>query len=390
MITETGYWKSEEASEHHIHSPSLSTWICNFLEKHKKAPIIDFGCGMGFYLKDLYNNGYENLLGVEGDPPYTDYLFPILTQDLSCSFNLGTRGNVVCLEVGEHIPKQFQETFIDNITNHCNNYLIMSWALHNQGGDGHVNELDNDVIIKEIEKRGFRHIEKLSQDARNSVEDFCNYFRNTIMIFEKIHKVTFTITSCNRLDLLKQTIDSFSVHNTYPIDEWIMSDDSGDSIIANQLDFLYGDRFTILHNNPKIGLSKSLDNMFNRSSNEYIFHCEDDWLFEKGEFIKESLSKLQDTSIHQVWIRHKNQTPHEYEQDGAVKIYDNRWKGFTWNPGLRRKSDYVKMFPNGFQEFGSEIECSIHANLFNYKAVSIVETVCTHIGTGRHTDNWMD
>jgi hypothetical protein len=392
MISKTGYWEASEAPAHHIHSPELSKWICNFLNEDKNKTIIDFGCGMGHYLRDLHLNDYNNLLGVEGDPPYTDYPFKIITQDISVPFSLERIGNVICLEVGEHIPKEFQNSFIDNITKHCDNYLIMSWALHNQGGDGHFNELDNNVVIAEIEKRGFIYLEEFSVSARNCVEDFCCYFRNTIMIFKKNPKVTFTITSCNRLDLLKQTIDSFDKNNTYPIDQWIMTDDSFDESIAKQLDELYGNRFTIIHNNPKIGLCKSLDLLFNGSNNEYIFHCEDDWLFEVPGFIETSLKILEiNKDVHQVWVRHKNETANTYYEDGTIKPWSfDHWKGFTFNPGLRRKSDYLKMFKDGFTKLGSEIECSIHANTFDYKAISIKNTSCKHIGNGRHTTNWID
>ena len=38
--------------------------------------------------------------------------------------------------------------------------------------------------------------------------------------------VTVVITSCNRVDLLERTIDSFIKYNTYPIDRYILIDDS--------------------------------------------------------------------------------------------------------------------------------------------------------------------
>ena len=47
--------------------------------------------------------------------------------------------------------------------------------------------------------------------------------------------ITFTITSCNRIDLLEKTLNSFMLINNYEIDEFIMSDDSGDKEISNHL-----------------------------------------------------------------------------------------------------------------------------------------------------------
>ena len=47
--------------------------------------------------------------------------------------------------------------------------------------------------------------------------------------------ITFTITSCNRIDLLEKTLNSFTSINNYEIDEFIMSDDSGNEKISNVL-----------------------------------------------------------------------------------------------------------------------------------------------------------
>ena len=57
--------------------------------------------------------------------------------------------------------------------------------------------------------------------------------------------VTFTITSCNRLDLLKLTLDSFLNLNTYPIDEFIISDDSADHNVYEKIVDIVGPKFKI-------------------------------------------------------------------------------------------------------------------------------------------------
>jgi hypothetical protein len=39
---------------------------------------------------------------------------------------------VICLEVGEHIPKQFENILFDNMCNHATEGIIMSWAFPGQ------------------------------------------------------------------------------------------------------------------------------------------------------------------------------------------------------------------------------------------------------------------
>lgn len=183
---ENGYWEPEFAKQHHVHSQKVSDWVINFLSNEKETIIYDFGCGMGTYLSDLHNNGFKHLVGVEMFPPKNDYEFVIKSQNLSESFSYENKGNVISLEVGEHLPPHHMDTYLDNITSHCSNYLIISWALRGQGGYGHFNELNNDEVIPHITKRGFEYLEEMSIDSRKDIEDEYWYFRNSIMIFKKI------------------------------------------------------------------------------------------------------------------------------------------------------------------------------------------------------------
>jgi tryptophanyl-tRNA synthetase len=56
----------------------------------------------------------------------------------------------------------FAQNFIDNICTSSTKYLIISWAIEGQGGDGHVNCRNNDYVINEISKRNFHYDEKLT------------------------------------------------------------------------------------------------------------------------------------------------------------------------------------------------------------------------------------
>jgi hypothetical protein len=218
--------------------------------------------------------------------------------------------------------------------------------------------------------------------------------------------VTFTITSCNRIDLIEKTINSFFNLNNYQIDEFIMSDDSDDLQITKTINEKFGDRFRIISNTPRIGLSKSLDNLFNQSKNEYIFHCEDDWFFNSNpNLISESLDILiENKDIHQVSVRHQYDNPHK--SVGEVLLTKNgvkyrlmnpnftsmptqTWNGYSWNPGLRRKSDYLKMFPNGISSFGDEYLCCEHTKQYNYCSVVLENTSCSHLGYNNRTKNFI-
>lgn len=219
-------------------------------------------------------------------------------------------------------------------------------------------------------------------------------------------KVSFTLTSCNRFDLLEKTIKSFLKLNIYPIFEYIISDDSGSTEMYEKIKNLVDNRFKIIHNKTKLGLSKSLDNLFNEVQSDYIFHCEDDWFFDKNPmFISESIEILNENpQIHQVNVRHEYDNPHksinnllQTKKGTSYRLMNQHfssmpnqiWNGYSWNPGLRRKTDYLKMFPNGVSHFGDEYNCCEHSKKFDYVTAILENTSCYHIGYNNRTQNFL-
>ena len=166
----------------HKFDPGLSQALLGFLEE--QIEIVDFGCGNADYSKILIKNGkkVDCFDGNPNTPEMTGGIGKVL--DLSEDFDLGKKYEcVISLEVGEHIPKEKEQTFLNNLDKHSNHCVILSWALPGQGGDGHFNEQPNDYIIKEMEKRNYNHWEEASNYFRNSVNLW--WFKKTIMVFVK-------------------------------------------------------------------------------------------------------------------------------------------------------------------------------------------------------------
>ena len=58
----------------------------------------------------------------------------------------GLHDAVLSLEVGEHIPEDYEDIYLENLDRHADKIIILSWAVPEQGGFGHVNERDNGYI----------------------------------------------------------------------------------------------------------------------------------------------------------------------------------------------------------------------------------------------------
>ena len=69
------------------------------------------------------------------------------------------------------------------------------------------------------------------------------------------------------------------------------------------------------------------------------------------------------------------------------------WCGFSFNPGLRRLSDYKLMFPEGYEKHNthqtnsalSEHACNLIASQYGYRAALLNKFACIHIGEGKST-----
>jgi hypothetical protein len=91
---------------------------------------------------------------------------------------------VMSLEVGEHIPVQWEDTFIKNLTRNARKYIILSWAAEGQYGDGHINNRPNSYIIELLCRQGFILNRPASVYLREQASLW--WFKNTIMVFDRI------------------------------------------------------------------------------------------------------------------------------------------------------------------------------------------------------------
>lgn len=168
--------------------------------------------------------------------------------------------------------------------------------------------------------------------------------------------ITFCLTSCSRPELLKKTLESFFKFNTAKIERYIVVDDSGVQGCLSEIEKNYP-QIEFYYNEKRIGMMRSIDELYSKVKTPYIFHCEDDWEFFKSGFVQKSKAILQaNPDILQVWLRKRGDTnghPVEEKVQGLVSLKHGSvvwsdvvtnhgvWHGYSTNPGLRRLKDVV-------------------------------------------------
>ena len=171
-IDDSGIWDGEVDQQYDAYlSGALNTFL-------RGNTVADFGCGwQGFYTESLKDSGI-NAVGFDGNPCTK---LPLLIADLSRPLIINPVDWVICLEVGEHIPKERENALIHNCVSNSRKGVIISWAIPGQKGRGHVNCRPNDYIREKFALFNYKSDPKKAYDLRRASE--LPWFKNTIMVF---------------------------------------------------------------------------------------------------------------------------------------------------------------------------------------------------------------
>lgn len=276
-INKNGFWESNDETGH-----CFDTSLCNSIrEIVSNKNVLDLGCGTGAYTKSLLPS-CKSIKGYDGNPNTKKISNGLCdVADLTKIQNFSPVDWVICLEVGEHVPKEFENVLLKNICDSCTEGAIISWAVPMQPGDGHINCQSNDYIIEKMKNQGFAINYKLSSILRNSSELW--WFKNTIMVFEKIKmpKITFCIPSKNNLRYLKACIPSIrknSYRNDHDISIFVDKDEDGTVEWLNQNKEKYN---LTIYINPNLnkslfGIGMAYDYLIKNSTTDIfmVFHAD--------------------------------------------------------------------------------------------------------------------
>lgn len=150
--------------------------------------VIDVGCGVGTWLSVFQAHGVEDVWGIDGD--YVDknaIEIPkerFLTFDLKSPFRFNRQFDlVVSLEVGEHLPNECAETFVDSLTKLAP-VILFSAAIPFQGGTQHVNEQWQDYWVKHFQNKGYVAIDCIRNRVwENERVEF--WYAQNMLVFAK-------------------------------------------------------------------------------------------------------------------------------------------------------------------------------------------------------------
>jgi len=154
--------------------------------------VVDLGAGEGWYGKIFLNHqthpvssyqGFDGAINVEeisnGFVNHMDLTQPSPVDRRAC-------GNVAdwvlsSVEVAEHIPPEFTDSFLRNVRCRARKGAVVSWAKPGQEGVGHVNNKSLKDFQVLMERWGF----KLDEDATKTLRQRCQFqwIKHSVSVF---------------------------------------------------------------------------------------------------------------------------------------------------------------------------------------------------------------
>lgn len=227
---------------------------------------------------------------------------------------------------------------------------------------------------------------------------------NDVIVDKPEIEYAIVLTSCARFDLLRRSVESLLRFADVRPRQFIVVEDSGDEKVRDALAGLeYPFEFIIrppgVVKNAYWGQgharqAAAIDVGYARVKTPLVFHMQDDWLFFRTGFIRESFMILQKyPKVSTVGLRGRRDLsgyknfPYE-EEDGVMYHIVDPQKcdtslGIDFNPGLRRMADYRIVAP--IAEIGKEqLLGEIFLSLGFYEAALEIPAV-VHLGWERRT-----
>lgn len=216
-----------------------------------------------------------------------------------------------------------------------------------------------------------------------------------------MNKISLVVITDGRQSCIEQTIDRFNQVINYNFFEKLIINDSGDRRYHNFLVNRFPE-FNIVSHEQRRGLAGAVQSAWSSVNPEvdYVFHLEDDFLFNKSIDINHMAFLLRtNPQLVQMALVRASVNPPEEEVGGFVfqhledysqkEDYFQHGRLFTLNPCLYPMSTVKMGWPDhgGESEFTTKVHSIDKDYRFGFYGNIYDEPLVTHIG-GRRSEGW--
>lgn len=179
LISDTGGWIG--VNEHYLDQGLIDS-IIKFCTSNNVVTVNDLGSGSQAKYSLMLDNSGFSVHAYDYNPEILKVdRVPVNIIDLTKVQSIKKSDLTICLEVGEHIPPEYENILIENILSSSDKYLILSWAILGQDGHGHVNCKTNFDVIHTFQTKGWVIDMEETNSLRNASS--LSWFKNTLFVF---------------------------------------------------------------------------------------------------------------------------------------------------------------------------------------------------------------
>ncbi|MCP2039945.1 glycosyltransferase involved in cell wall biosynthesis [Neisseria sp. HSC-16F19] len=208
--------------------------------------------------------------------------------------------------------------------------------------------------------------------------------------------VTLCLTIGRRPELLRQTLDSLFAQDVR-FDHIIAVNDFGDVPTSEVFKALCPDG-ELVDLGRQVGHHAAVDAMYRRIQTPYVFHCEDDWLFDGDLMLDNAASLLTHPQINSVCLRRLPDFPFYEAEAEKIDVLQyqgvdycrldhlhEQWHRYTFNPHLAKLDLWQSS--GGFSRFKKERHISRWQGEQNRFVAFMQPGACVHIGENLSVSN---
>lgn len=206
------------------------------------------------------------------------------------------------------------------------------------------------------------------------------------------------ITACGRNDLLQQSLESFyAVVDQEPQEVLIYEDSDTPMPEFLKTDIWRTRNIRWISGKTRMGQCFAIARLIQEAKHDYVFWMEEDWLFHNqiSPFMRESKYILENfPNIGMVSLR-GNSGWHPLQQNVAYPgfwiaepYWRGEWGGWSWNPGLRKRTTLLRLLPQVLANIGVKglkHEGELSKSLLDqgWRIADLGRPIVTHIGGNR-------
>lgn len=184
-LSSTDRWCSQTSIEEIGHTTDKKL-LPVILELFKAKSVASFGNRLESYKQVLFGTGLLNSYDAYKVTPRSEEASKESMKfvDLTLpQYGLPLYDWILCLEVAEHIPQEYEAVFIDNIARHAREGIVLSWAIPGQQGYLHINNQPFTYVKDLLDKLGFEHDQESSEKLKMASE--FDWLKKSINVYRR-------------------------------------------------------------------------------------------------------------------------------------------------------------------------------------------------------------